>query len=227
MFCIPAVHEFNHGMAHFGGYRPFHVNPQYYSSPYSKTCYHSAPSAIFTSGRSLGNGLYPGGSGMPTVTHPPEMQQFCSPHGTLGRPLYLLQLVMVYQPTPFSITRLVWNAWSVTAWSATAPYISRRSYLSGCGLSTVTHLPGISGRSSSFGTTRPPQYEQQPQSVIPGDPHPSDPTTSSVTHLSVIPPHLLSEGKAPRGRGCSNLISLGWTSAWNAFTKCNSRRSLS
>ena len=62
------------------------------------------------------------------------------------------------------------------------------SYLSGCGLSTVTHLPVISGRSSSFGTTRPPQYELQPQSVIPGDPHLSDPATSRVTHPSVIPP---------------------------------------
>ena len=60
------------------------------------------------------------------------------------------------------------------------------SYLSGCGLSTVTHLPGISGRSSPFGTIRPPQYELQPQSVIPGDPHLSDPATSSVTDPSVI-----------------------------------------
>ena len=63
---------------------------------------------------------------------------------------------------------------------------SDASYLSGCGLSTVSHLPGISGRSSSFGTIRPPQYELQPQSVIPGDPHLSDPATSSVTHPSVI-----------------------------------------
>ena len=70
-----AVHEFNHGMAPFGGYRPFHVNPQYYSSPHSKTYYHSADP-------------YPGGFGLPTVTHPPEMQESCSPHGTLGRPLH-------------------------------------------------------------------------------------------------------------------------------------------
>ena len=33
---------------------------------------------------------------------------------------------------------------------------------------------------------RPPQYELQPQSVIPGDPHLNDPATSSVTHPSVI-----------------------------------------
>ena len=33
---------------------------------------------------------------------------------------------------------------------------------------------------------RPPQYELQPQSLIPGDPHHSDPATSSVTHPSVI-----------------------------------------
>ena len=33
---------------------------------------------------------------------------------------------------------------------------------------------------------RSPQYELQPQSLIPGDPHHSDPATSSVTHPSVI-----------------------------------------
>ena len=63
---------------------------------------------------------------------------------------------------------------------------SDASYLSVFSLSTVTHLPGISGRSSSFGTTRPPQYELQPQSVIPGgDPYFSDPATSRVTPWSV------------------------------------------
>ena len=70
------------------------------------------------------------------------------------------------------------------------------SYLSGFVLSTVTHLPGISGRSSSFGTIRPPHYELQPQSVIPGDPHLSDPATSSVTHLSV-PPTFKARKKGP------------------------------
>ena len=50
------------------------------------------------------------------------------------------------------------------------------SYLSGFGLSTVTHRPGISGHSSSFGTIRLP----------PGDPHLIDPATSSVTHPSAI-----------------------------------------
>ena len=33
-----------------------------------------------------------GGCGLPTVTHPPEMQESFSPHGTLGRPLHGLQL---------------------------------------------------------------------------------------------------------------------------------------
>ena len=64
---------------------------------------------------------------------------------------------------------------------------SDASYLSVFSLSTVTNLPGISGRSSTFGTIRPPQYELQPQSAIPGDPHLSDPATSRVTHPSVIP----------------------------------------
>ena len=40
-------------MAPFGGYPLFNVNPQQYSSPYSITCYHSAPSAIFAPGRSF------------------------------------------------------------------------------------------------------------------------------------------------------------------------------
>ena len=61
------------------------------------------------------------------------------------------------------------------------------SYPSGFGLSTVTHQPGISALSSPFETIRLPQYELQSQSAIPGDPHLSDPATSSVTHPSEIP----------------------------------------
>ena len=48
-----AVHKFNYDMAPFGGYPLFNVNPQQYSSPYSITCYHSAPSTIFAPGRSF------------------------------------------------------------------------------------------------------------------------------------------------------------------------------
>ena len=105
------------------------------------------------------------------------------------------------------------------------------SFLSGFGLSTVTHPPGISGRFSSFGAIRPPQYELQPQSVIPGDPRLNDPATSSVTHPSVIPPPpptFKARKKRPGDEvAVIWLISLGWTSAWNAFTKCHSRRFLS
>ena len=181
-----AVHEFNHGMAPCGGYRPFHVNPRHYSCLYSNTYYHSASSAIFAPGRSLGSDPYPGGSGMSTVTHAPEMQPFCS-------------LMEHWEGLCMDCSCLWCISRHPSALRASygTPDPSLRevqphhtfpdaSYLSGCGLSTVTHLPGISGRSSSFGTIRPPQYELQPQSAIPGDPHLSDPAMSSVTHPSVI-----------------------------------------
>ena len=135
-------------MAPFGGYRPFHVNRQHYSSAYSKTYYHIGPSAIFTPGRSLGNGSYPGGSGMPTVTHPPEMQESFSPMERweglcmdcsclwfISRhPLALRASYGTPDPSPCEVQ----------------PHhtFSDASYLSVFGLSTVTHLPGISGRSS-------------------------------------------------------------------------------
>ena len=178
---------------------------------------------------------------MSTVTHPPEMQEFCSPYGTLRRPLCGLQpqatipsasnfsglgmstithpLRIQETPRPqrhglqhqstipdvpnlggYSLLtdtlqpqipelRASYGTQPSPSLREVQPYhtFSDASYLSDCGLSTVTHLPGISGRSSPFGTTRPPQYELQPQSAIPGDPHLSDPATSSVTHPSVIP----------------------------------------
>ena len=51
-----------------------------------------------------------------TVTHPPEMQEFWSPHGMLGRPLH------GFQP------------------QTTIPSVSN---LRGLGVSTITHLPRI------------------------------------------------------------------------------------
>ena len=69
------------------------------------THHHSAPSTIFTPGRSLGSEPYPGGSGMSTFTHPPEMQEFCSPHGTLRRPLHGLQSQTTI-PSAFNLSGL-------------------------------------------------------------------------------------------------------------------------
>ena len=190
MFCIPAVHEFNHGMAPFGGYRPFHVNPQHYSSPYSKTCYHSAasPPSLPLEG--------------PWVTVRILVVLVCLPSHIRRKCSNFVPLMERWEVLCMDCSCLWFISRHPSALRApygTSPSPSLRevqphhtfsfsSYLSGCGLSTVTHLPGNSGRSSSFGTTRPPQYELQPQSVIPGDPHLSDPATSRVTHPSVIPP---------------------------------------
>ena len=204
------------------------------------THHHSATSTIFTPGRSLGSEPYPCGSGMSTFTHPPEMQGFCSPYGTLRRPLHGLQPQttipsafnlsglgvstithplriqeaptsslhgLQHQSTIPDVPNLAGYGLSTDTLQPQIPELRASygtppspslhelqphhtfpdaSYLSGCGLSTVTHLPGISGRSSPFGTTRPPQYELQPQSVIPGDPHLGDPAASSVTQPSAI-----------------------------------------
>ena len=160
---------------------------------------------------------------MSTVTHPPEMQEFSSPHGTLRRPLRGLQpqttipsasnfsglglSTVTDPPRPLlhgvqhhstiadvpnlgvyglATDTLPLQTPQLLASYGTPSQSLRELQPRGSGLSTVTHLPGISGRSSQFGTIRPPQYELQPQSVIPGDPHLSDPATSSVTHPSVI-----------------------------------------
>ena len=174
---------------------------------------------------------------MSTFTHPPEMQEFCSPYGTLRRPLLGLQPQttipsafnlsglgvstithplrirevprsslhgLQHQSTIADVPNLGGYGLSTDTLQPQIPEL-RASYgtppspsqhelqphhtfpdASYLDLSTVTHLPGLSGRSSPFGTIRPPQYELQPQSVIPGDPHLSDPATSSVTQPSVI-----------------------------------------
>ena len=235
------AHGFSHDTVPFDVSCPQPVDPRHYSFPHSSTHHHSAPSANFASGRSLGSGPYPGGSGMFTVTHPSEMQEFCSPHGTLRRSLGGLQpqttipsasnvggLGVSTITHPPRIQETLSPPLHGSQHQSTIPDVPNRggyglstdilqpqipelrasygtppgpsprelqphhtfpgaSYLSGFDLSTVTHLPGISGRSSPFGTIRPPQYELQPQSVIPGDSHLSDPARSSVTHQSVIP----------------------------------------
>ena len=178
---ISVAHRFSHDTALFDVTCPQPVYPRHYSSPHSSTHHHSTPSANFARGRSLGSGPYPGGSGMFAVTHPPKMQEFCSPHGTLRRSLRGLQP----QTT-----------------------IPSASNVGGLGVSTITHPPriqetprpplhGLQHQSTipdvpsrgGYGLsnhTLQPQYELQPQSVTPGDPHLSDPAASSVTHPSAI-----------------------------------------
>ena len=194
MFCIPAVHEFNHGMAPFGGYRPFHVNPQHYSSPYSKTCYHSAPSTIFSSGRSL----------VWVTVHilvvlvclPSHIRRKCSNFVPLMERWEGLCIdcnwLWLINRHPSAIRASYGTPDPSPCEVQPHHTFSDASCLSVFRLSTVTHLPGISGRSWSFGTTRPPQYELQLQSLIPGgDPHLSDPGYVSRHSLVSNPPRVI------------------------------------
>ena len=210
------AHGFSQDTALFSPSCPQPVYPQHYSSAYSSTHHHSGPSAIFA----------PGGSGMSTVTHPPQMLEFGSPHGSLRRPLHGLQPQttipsasylrwlgvstithpsriqetprpprhgLQHQSTIPDVPNLGGYGLSADTLQPQTPEL-RASYGTpspslrdhGFGLFTVTHSLGISGRFSPFGTIRPRQYELQPQSVIPGDPYLSDPTTASITHPSVI-----------------------------------------
>ena len=145
---------------------------------------------------------------MSTVTHPPQMLEFGSPHGTLRRPLHGLQPQTTI-PSASNVRGLGVSTITHQPRIQETPRPPRHGLqhqstmpsaynFRGLGVSTITHsprpllhevqhLPGISEVSSSFETIRPPQYELQSQSVIPGDPHLSDPATSSITHPSVIP----------------------------------------
>ena len=162
-----AVHKFNYDMAPFGGYPLFNVNPQQYSSPYSITCYHSAPSAIFAPWEVL----------LSTVTHPPEMQEFCSPHGMLGRPLHGFQP----QTTIPSVSNLRGLGVSTITHppriqetprpplhglqhQSTIPDVPIRG---GYGLSTDTPQPQIPVLRASYGTSGPSLREKQPHLSFP------------------------------------------------------------
>ena len=128
-----------------------------------------------------------GGLGVSTTTHPPRIQETPSPprHGL--RHQSTIPDVPICGGYGLSNHTHQPQIPELRASYGTSPSPSLRelqphhtfpdaSYLSDCGLSTVTHLPVISGRSSSFGTIR----------LQPGDPHLSDPATSSVTHPSAI-----------------------------------------
>ena len=141
----------------------FNFNPQQYSSPYSITCYHSAPSAIFAPGRSFclpshirpkcrnfgplmerWEGHYMG------FNHKLQFHRFlilevwvclhsltrqeskkhqdCDPmdcNTKVQFQTWWLWFINRHPPaTNPSITCLVWDVWPVTAWKATAPFIS-------------------------------------------------------------------------------------------------------
>ena len=188
---ISLAHGFSQDTALFSPSCPQPVYPRHFSSPHSSTHHHSGPSAIFTPERSLGSGPYPGGSGMSTITHPPEMQEFSSPHGTLRRPLHGLQS------------------------QTTIPLASN---LSGLGVSTITHPPrpllhGVQHHSTipgvpnlggyglstytvplqtpelraSYGTPSPSLREMQPRHTFPDASYPSGFGLSTVTHPPGIP----------------------------------------
>ena len=170
---------FSHDTGLFGVSRPPCIFRRNYSSPYSRTHHHSGPYAIFTPGRSLARGPYPGGSGMSTVQHQstiPDVPNLGG-HGLSTDTLQpqIPELRASYRTPSPSQRELQPHHTYPDA-----------SYPNDCGRSTVTHQPGISGRSSPFETIRPPQYELQSQSVFPGDPRLSDPAMSSVRHPSVI-----------------------------------------
>ena len=156
---------------------------------------HSAPSTIFTSGRSLGSEPYPGGSGMSTFTHPPEMQEFCSPYGTLRRPLHGLQPQTTI-PSAFNLSGLGVSTITHPLRIREAPRPSFHGLqhqstipdvpnLPGYGLSTDTLHPQIPELRASYGTPSPSLHELQPHHTFP-DAYLSGCGLSTVTHLPGI-----------------------------------------
>ena len=160
------------------------------------THHHSAPSTIFTPGRSLGSEPYPSGSGMSTFTHPPEMQEFCSPYGTLRRPLHGLQPQTTI-PSAFNLSGLVVSTITHPLRIREAPRPSLHGLqhqstipdfpnLAGYGLSTDTLQPQIPELRASYGTPSPSLQELQPHHTVPDASYLSGCGLSTVTHLPGI-----------------------------------------
>ena len=184
------AHGFSHDTAVFGVSCPQPLYPRHYSSPYSSTHHHSGPSAIR---RSLGSGPYPGGSGMSTVTHSPEMQEFCSPHRAPRRPLRGLQP----QTKSLSASNLRGLGVSTITQPSRIQEMPRPPphglqhqsaipdflNLGGYGLSTDTLQPQIPELRSSYGTPSPSLHELQPHHTFPDASYLSGSGLSSVTHL--------------------------------------------
>ena len=184
------AHGFSHDTAVFGVSCPQPLYPRHYSSPYSSTHHHSGPSAIR---RSLDSGPYPDGSGMSTVTHSPEMLEFCSPHGVLRRPLRGLQP----QTKNLSASNLRGLGVSTITQPSRIQEMPRPPphglqhqsaipdflNLGGYGLSTDTLQPQIPELRASYGTPSPSLHELQPHHTFPGASYLSGSGLSSVTHL--------------------------------------------
>ena len=189
---ISVAHGFSHDTALVGVSPPQPVYPQHYS-PYSSSHHNSGPSAIFAPGRSLGRVPYPGGSGMSTVTHPPEMQECCSPHGTLRRPMHGLQP----QTTIPSASNLRGLGVSTIAQQPRIQETPRPPChglqhqstipdfpnLGGSGLSTDTLQPQSPELRASYGTPSPSLRELHPHHTFPDASYLSGNGLSTVTHL--------------------------------------------
>ena len=187
---ISVAHGFSHDTAQFGVPCPQPFYPLHFSSPHSSTHHHSGPSAIFTPGRSLGSGPYPGGSGMSTVTHPPEMQEFSAPHGTLRRPLHGLQpQTTIPSASNFrglgvsTITHPPRPLLHGVQHHSTIPDIPNRG---GYGLSNHTLQPQIPELRASNGTPSPSLPDLQPHRTFPDASYPSGFGLSTVTHQAGI-----------------------------------------
>ena len=160
------------------------------------THHHSAPSTIFTPGRSLGSEPYPGGSGMSTFTHPPQKQEFCSPYGTLRRPLHGLQpQTTIPSASNFSSLGVSTITHPLRIQEAPRPSphglqhqstIPDFPNLCGYGLSTDTLQPQIPELRASYGTPSPSLHELQPHHTFPDTSYLSGFGLSTVTHLPGI-----------------------------------------
>ena len=156
------------------------------TSPFS-THHHSAPSTIFTPGRSLGSEPYPGGSGISTFTHPPEMQEFCSPYGTLRRPLHGLQPQTTFN-RGLGVSTITHSLRIQEAPRPSLHGLQHQSTipdvpnLAGYGLSTDTLQPQIPELHASYGTS-PSLRGLQPHHTFPDASYLSGCGLSTVTHL--------------------------------------------
>ena len=156
------------------------------------THHHSAPSTIFTPGRSLGSEPYPSGSGMSTFTHPPEMQEFCSPYGTLRRPLHGLQpQTTIPSASNFSGLGVSTITHALRIQGAPRPSLHGLQHqstipdvpnLGGYGLSTDTLQPQIPELRASYGTPSPSLHELQLHHTFPDASYLSGCGLSTVTH---------------------------------------------
>ena len=189
---ISVAHGFSQDTALFGPSTRQPVYPQHFSPVYISTHHHSGPSAIFTPGRSFSSGPYPGGSGMSTITHPPQMLEFGSSHGTLRRPLHGLQP----QTTIPSASNLGGIGVSTITHppriqETQRPPLYRLQHqstipdvpnLGGYGLSTDTLQPQIPELRASYGTSSPSLREIQPHHTFPDASYLSGFGLSTVTH---------------------------------------------